>query len=48
MKRDGRRWEEFASGLVEFEMSFRHPRGNVEWAVGNLSLELQGLVVTTG
>lgn len=42
------RWEEFASGLVEFEMIFfRHPLGNVDWAVGYLSLELQGLVVKT-
>lgn len=30
--------------FVEFEVPFRHPSGNVEWAVGYLSLEFQGLV----
>lgn len=44
MKQDRGRSEELASGFVEWEMPCRHAGGNVEGAVGYLSLELQGLV----
>lgn len=38
VRQDWRRLGGLASALAESAVPFRHPRGNLEWAVGTLNL----------